>query len=120
MFDLDPAALADDSKVKIEILGANEAEYMLVCLYVLRRTNPPHVVTDEGDVPADVWKPQPARFSRQGLLNALNAGQEASGAVLGTVRALQWFSLVFENSVFSNRDWLCRVFCTAIPRFEFR
>jgi len=34
--DLDPAALADDPKVKAKTRSANEAEYVLVCMFVLR------------------------------------------------------------------------------------
>ena len=48
MVDLDPAALADDSKVKIKILGANEAEQMLVCMYVLRPIINPTATTTKG------------------------------------------------------------------------
>ncbi len=49
----------------------------------LRSTNPPLVVTDEGEVPEDFWKPQPAKLDRQGLLTALKAGREVPGVVLG-------------------------------------
>ena len=49
----------------------------------LRATNPPLVVTDEGEVPEDFWKPQPAKLDRQGLLTALKAGREVPGVVLG-------------------------------------
>ena len=49
----------------------------------LRSTNPPLVVTDEGEIPERFWKPQPAKLDRQGLLTALKAGREVPGVVLG-------------------------------------
>ncbi len=49
----------------------------------LRSTNPPLVVTDEGEIPENFWKPQPAKLDRQGLLTALKAGREVPGVVLG-------------------------------------
>ena len=49
----------------------------------LRSTNPPLVVTDEGEIPEDFWKPQPAKLDRQGLLTALKAGREVPGVTLG-------------------------------------
>ncbi len=49
----------------------------------LRSTTPPLVVTDEGEIPEDFWKPQPAKLDRQGLLTALKAGREVPGVVLG-------------------------------------
>ena len=49
----------------------------------LRSTNPPLVVVDEGQIPDDFWKPQPPKLDRQELINALKAGREVPGAVLG-------------------------------------
>ena len=49
----------------------------------LRSTNPPLVVVDEGQIPNDFWKPQPPKLDCQGLINALKAGREVPGAVLG-------------------------------------
>ena len=49
----------------------------------LRSTNPPLVVTDEGEIPEDFWKPQTPKLDRQGLINALKAGREVPGATLG-------------------------------------
>ncbi len=50
----------------------------------LRITNPPLVVTDEGEIPEDFWKPQTPKLDRQGLINALKAGREVPGATLGS------------------------------------
>ncbi len=49
----------------------------------LRSTNPPLVVTDEGEIPEDFWKPQTPKLDRQGLINALKTGREVPGATLG-------------------------------------
>lgn len=49
----------------------------------LRQTPPGLVVQDEAAVPADYWKPQPARLDRQQLLSRLKAGFEVPGASLG-------------------------------------
>ena len=49
----------------------------------LRSTNPPLVVTDEGEIPEDFWKPQTPKLDRQGIINALKAGREVPGATLG-------------------------------------
>ena len=49
----------------------------------LRAGRPPIVLLDEAAVPADYWKPQPAKLDRQGLYAALRDGRDIPGAVLG-------------------------------------
>lgn len=49
----------------------------------LRAVPPGLVVSDEAQIPADYWKPQPAKLDRKGLLVSLNAGQVIPGAALG-------------------------------------
>jgi hypothetical protein len=41
------------------------------------------VVTDEGAIPETFWKPQSPKLDRQGLSQALKAGETIPGAVLG-------------------------------------
>lgn len=48
----------------------------------LRRTPPSLLVLDEGQIPGSFWKPQPPKLDRRGVLAALKAGQEISGAAL--------------------------------------
>ena len=43
----------------------------------------PLVVTSEEEVPSAFWKAQPPKLDRQGLSQALKAGQSIPGAVLG-------------------------------------
>jgi len=40
------------------------------------------VVTDEGQIPIDYWKPQPPKLDRQGLSAALKSGAVIPGATL--------------------------------------
>ncbi len=49
----------------------------------LRPSRAPLVVTDEAAVPAEFWKPQPAKLDRQGLIATLSSGREVPGALLG-------------------------------------
>jgi hypothetical protein len=49
----------------------------------LRAVPPGLVVCNEGDIPQEFWKPQPAKLDRKGLLAALGAGQTVPGANLG-------------------------------------
>jgi hypothetical protein len=49
----------------------------------LRAVPPGLVVADETLIPADYWKPQPAKLDKRGLLAALNAGETVLGATLG-------------------------------------
>jgi hypothetical protein len=49
----------------------------------LRAVPPGLVVADETLIPADYWKPQPAKLDKRGLLAALNAGGTVPGAILG-------------------------------------
>ena len=49
----------------------------------LRAVPPGLVVSDEAQIPADYWKPQPAKLDRKGLLASLNTGQVVPGATLG-------------------------------------
>jgi hypothetical protein len=48
-----------------------------------RRTTPPLLVDDESAVPEKFWRPQPAKLDRSGLIAALKAGENISGAILG-------------------------------------
>lgn len=41
------------------------------------------VVADEGAIPADYWRPQPAKLDRKALLSALLGGRNVPGASLG-------------------------------------
>jgi hypothetical protein len=41
------------------------------------------IVADEGFIPGDYWKPQPAQADKRGLLAALNGGASIPGAGLG-------------------------------------
>jgi hypothetical protein len=49
----------------------------------LRAIPPGLVVGDESLIPADYWKPQPAKLDKRRLLVALNAGTSILGAGLG-------------------------------------
>ena len=49
----------------------------------LRVVPPGLVVADEKLIPADYWKPQPAKLDKRGLLAALNAGMSVPGVSLG-------------------------------------
>ncbi len=49
----------------------------------LRPSRPPLMIIDEAVIPGDYWRPQPAKLDRQGLISALSAGRDISGAVLG-------------------------------------
>ena len=49
----------------------------------LRAVPPSVVVADESLIPADYWRPQPAKLDKRGLLSALNSGQVVPGAALG-------------------------------------
>ncbi len=49
----------------------------------LRPIRPPLAVVDEDAVPEEFWKPQPPKLDRQGLISALAAGRDISGAILG-------------------------------------
>ena len=49
----------------------------------LRAVPPGLVVADETVIPADYWKPQPAKLDKRGLLAALNAGTSIAGVSLG-------------------------------------
>ncbi len=47
------------------------------------RVSPPALtVNDEGGIPNDFWKPQPAKLDRQALLQHLKSGQQITGAAL--------------------------------------
>jgi predicted RNA-binding protein len=48
----------------------------------LRAVPPGLVVGDEGLIPQDYWKPQPAKLDKRGLLGALKAGTSIPGAGL--------------------------------------
>ena len=48
----------------------------------LRRGSPSLLIVDDGRIPMEFWKPQPAKLDRQRLLAMLKAGHEVSGAVL--------------------------------------
>ncbi len=52
----------------------------------LRSASAPLVVTDEGSIPEPYWRPQPPQLDRQGLIVALNSGEQVPGAVLGNPR----------------------------------
>ena len=49
----------------------------------LRACRPPLVVVDEHSISQEFWKPQDPKLDRQGLIAALAAGREVSGATLG-------------------------------------
>ncbi len=49
----------------------------------LRPSRPPLMIIDDEAIPADFWRPQPAKLDRQGLITALGAGRDIPGAVLG-------------------------------------
>ncbi len=49
----------------------------------LRAVPPGLVVSDEHEIPALFWKPQPPKLDRRGLLTALTSGQVIPGAGLG-------------------------------------
>jgi hypothetical protein len=49
----------------------------------LRAIPPGLVVGDESLVPADYWRPQPAKLDKRGLLAALNGGASVPGVGLG-------------------------------------
>ena len=49
----------------------------------LRPTPAPLIILDEGLIPADFWKPQPAKLDRRGLAVALGEGRPVPGATLG-------------------------------------
>ena len=41
------------------------------------------VIADEGLIPSNYWRPQPAKLDKRGLLTALNSGRAVPGASLG-------------------------------------
>jgi hypothetical protein len=49
----------------------------------LRAGRPPIVLIDEGSVPTEYWRPQPAKLDKQQLYSALRDGRDIPGAVLG-------------------------------------
>ncbi len=49
----------------------------------LRSSRAPLMIIDDEAIPADFWRPQPAKLDRQGLISALGAGRDIPGAVLG-------------------------------------
>ncbi len=49
----------------------------------LRPSRPPLTIIDEGAIPGDFWRLQPAKLDRQGLISALSGGRDIPGAVLG-------------------------------------
>jgi len=49
----------------------------------LRPTPAPLLVIDEGKIPEDYWRPQPAKLDRRGLAAALAGGVTVPGAGLG-------------------------------------
>ncbi len=49
----------------------------------LRPSRPPLMIIDDEAIPADFWRPQPAKLDRQGRISALGAGRDIPGAVLG-------------------------------------
>ncbi len=49
----------------------------------LRPARAPLMIIDEDAIPADYWKPQPAKLDRMGLISALTNGRDIAGAVLG-------------------------------------
>jgi predicted RNA-binding protein len=49
----------------------------------LRAVPPGLLVADESVIPADYWKPQPAKLDKRGLLAALNGGASVPGVGLG-------------------------------------
>ncbi len=49
----------------------------------LRPSRAPLMIIDDEAIPADFWRPQPAKLDRQGLISALGAGRDIPGAVLG-------------------------------------
>jgi hypothetical protein len=49
----------------------------------LRPTPAPLIILDEGLIPADFWKVQPAKLDRRGLAVALGEGRRVPGATLG-------------------------------------
>ena len=52
-----------------------------------RTTAPSLVITAEGEIPQDFWKPQPPKLDRQGLTAALRGGRSVPGAVLSNGQA---------------------------------
>ena len=49
----------------------------------LRVGRPPIVMIDEGAVPNEYWRPQPAKLDKQQLYTVLRDGRDIPGAVLG-------------------------------------
>ena len=49
----------------------------------LRAGRPPIVLIDEAAVPAEYWRPQPAKLNKQQLYAVLRDGRDIPGAVLG-------------------------------------
>jgi Siphovirus Gp157 len=48
----------------------------------LRAVPPGLVVSDDAQIPADYWKPQPPKLDKRGLLATLSAGENVPGAML--------------------------------------
>ena len=70
--------LATSVMEQAEIRKISEADFTAS----LRRGSPSLLIVDDGRIPMEFWKPQPAKLDRQKLLAMLKAGQEVPGAVL--------------------------------------
>ena len=70
--------LAASVMEQAEIRKISEADFTAS----LRRGSPSLLIVDDGRIPMEFWKPQPAKLDRQRLLAMLKAGHEVSGAVL--------------------------------------
>lgn len=49
----------------------------------LRQSPRPLLISDEGTIPDEFWKPQPPKLDRQKLMDGLKSGEHISGAALG-------------------------------------
>jgi hypothetical protein len=84
------ARLATRAEKKRQLVGETMAQADLKRLTLpdltlsLRPGPAPLVVTDEGVIPEVYWKPQSPKLDRQGLCQALKAGESIPGAVLGS------------------------------------
>ena len=83
------ARLAQRAEKKRHLVGETMAQVDLKRLTLpdltisLRPGPAPLVVTEEDVIPSAFWKAQPPKLDRQGLSQALKAGQSIPGAVLG-------------------------------------
>lgn len=83
------ARFADRAKTKraliataLDIAGRKTIETD-VGTVTLSQVKPTAIVTEEGDIPADFWKPQDPKLDKAALTAALREGRQIPGATLG-------------------------------------